>query len=135
MSLFIPGIFGIRVPPIVTIASLSPLPGEKRWHALMPGMAYRWVKKGEGWLILVTFIGVVLVAGLLAVTWILECPASPLRPAHPVSYPPQRIMFQAVVGSIVLILQRRLSARPTKSSDGRTCHRGPYGQFLFGAPP
>ena len=35
-------------------------------------------KKGEGWLISVTFISVVLVAGLLAGTWILECPASPL---------------------------------------------------------
>ena len=75
MSLFIPGVFGIRVPPIVTIASLSPLPGEKRWRALMPGTAYRRAKKkpGEGWLILVTFIGVVLIAGLLAGTWILEC--------------------------------------------------------------
>ena len=61
-------LFWIRVPPVVTIASLSPLPGEKRWHALMPGAAYRWAKKGEGWLILVTFIGVVLIAGLLAGT-------------------------------------------------------------------
>ena len=41
-------------------------------------------KKGEGWLILVTFIGVVLVAGLLAGTWILEYPASLLMasPSH-----------------------------------------------------
>ena len=80
MSLFIPGIFGIQVPPVVTIASLSPLPGEKRWHALMAGTAY-WrakKKKGEGWLISVTFIGVVLIAGLLAGTWILECLVSPL---------------------------------------------------------
>ena len=70
---------------VITIASLSPLPGKKRWHALMPGMAYGWAKKkGEGWLISVTFIGVVLVAGLLAGTWILECLASPLMasPSH-----------------------------------------------------
>ena len=78
-SLFIPGVFGIQVPPIITIASLSSLPGEKRWHALVPSAAYRWAKKkGEGWLIFVTFIGVVLVAGLLVGTWILECLASPL---------------------------------------------------------
>ena len=91
MSLFIPGIFGIRVPPIVTIASLSPLPGEKRWHALVPGAAYRWAKKkGEGWLISVTFIGVVLVAGLLAGTWILECPASPLTASPSRFLPPSK---------------------------------------------
>ena len=28
-----------------TITSLSPLPSEKRWHALVPGVAYRWAKK------------------------------------------------------------------------------------------
>ena len=90
MSLFIPGISGIRVPPIVTIASLSPLPGEKRWHALVPGTAYRWAKKGKGWLISVTFIGVVLVAGLLAGTWILECPASPLMASPSRFLPPSK---------------------------------------------
>ena len=47
MSLFIPDVFGIRGPPVVTIASLSPLPGEKRWNALVPGVAYRWAKKKE----------------------------------------------------------------------------------------
>ena len=38
----------------------------------------------EGWLIPVTCIGVVLVASLLAVTWVLGCPASPLTasPSH-----------------------------------------------------
>ena len=78
-SLLIPGVFGIQVPPVVTIASLSPLPNEKRWHALMPGAAYRQAKKkGEGWLISVTIIGVVLVSGLSARTRILECLASPL---------------------------------------------------------
>ena len=44
-------------------------------------------KKGEGWLISVTFIGVVLVAGLLAGTWILECLASPLT-ANPSRFLP-----------------------------------------------
>ena len=134
--LFIPGIFGIRVPPIVTIASLSPLPGEKRWHALVPGAAYRRAKKkGEGWLISVTFIGVVLIAGLLAGTCILECPASPLTASLSRFLPPCRIMFQDVIGSIALILRRRLSARPARSSDERTCHRGSYGPFRFRAPP
>ena len=102
MSLFIPGIFGIRVPPIVTIASLSSLPGEKRWHALMPGMAYRQAKKkGEGWLISVTFIGVVLVAGLLAGTWILECLASPLTASPvPVSCPLEESCFKTSSGRL-----------------------------------
>ena len=45
-------------------------------------------KKGEGWLISVTFIGVVLVAGLLAGTWILECPASPLKASPSRFLPP-----------------------------------------------
>ena len=45
-------------------------------------------KKGEGWLILVTFIGVVLVAGLLAGTWILECPVSPLMASPSRFLPP-----------------------------------------------
>ena len=134
-SLFIPGVFRIRVPPVITIASLSPLPSEKRWHALVPGAAYRWAKKKEGWLISVTFIGVVLVAGLLAGTWILECPASLLMASPSRFLPPRRIMFQDVVGSIALILQRHLSARPAKSSDERTYHRGSYGLFHSGVPP
>ena len=88
-SLFISGIFGILVPPVLTIASISPLSGEKRWHALMPGAAYRWAKKkGEGWLISVIFIGVVLVAGLLAGTWILECLVSPLTASPSCFLPP-----------------------------------------------
>ena len=33
-------------------------------------------------------------------------------------------MFQGIVGSIALILWRRLSARPARSSDKRTCHMG-----------
>ena len=45
MSLFILGVYRVLAPPIVTIASLYPSPGEKRWHALVPGMAYRWAKK------------------------------------------------------------------------------------------
>ena len=45
MLLFILGVYRVLVPPVVTIASLSPSPGEKRWHALVPGAAYRWVKK------------------------------------------------------------------------------------------
>ena len=83
MSLFISGVSGVWVPPVVTIASLSPLPSEKRWHALMPGTAYMWAKK-EGWLIPVTYISVVLVASLLAVTWVLGCPAYLLTasPSH-----------------------------------------------------
>ena len=60
---------------------------------------YRWAKKkGEGWLILVTFISVVLVAGLLAGTWILECLASPLTASLSRFLPPCRIMFQALSG-------------------------------------
>ena len=92
-------------------------------------------KKGEGWLISVIFIGVVLVAGLLVGTWILEYPASPLTASPSCFLPPCRIMFQGIVGSIVLILRRRLSARPARSSDKRTCHRGSYGPFHFRAPP
>ena len=78
MLLFILRVYRVLVPPIVTIASLSPLPGEERWHALIPGMAYRWVKKKEGWLNPVSCIGVVLITSLLVVTWVLKCPASPL---------------------------------------------------------
>ena len=62
---------------------------------------YRWAKKkGEEWLISVTFIGVVLVAGLLAGTWILECPASPLMASPSHFLPPCRIMFQASSGRL-----------------------------------
>ena len=43
-------------------------------------------------------------------------------------------MFQDVVGSIALILQRHLSARPAKSSDERTCHRDPMGCSIPGCP-
>ena len=41
-------------------------------------------KKKEGWLNPVTCIGVVLITSLLAVTWVLRCPASPLMasPSH-----------------------------------------------------
>ena len=56
----------------------------------MLGMAYRWAKKGEGWFISVTFIGVVLVAGLLGGTWILECPASPLTASLSRFLPPSK---------------------------------------------
>ena len=45
-------------------------------------------KKGEMWLIPVTYIGVVLIASLLAVTWVLECPASPLRASPSRFLPP-----------------------------------------------
>ena len=62
---------------------------------------YRWAKKkGEGWLISVTFIGVVLVAGLLAGTWILECPVSPLTASPSRFVSPCRIMFQASSGRL-----------------------------------
>ena len=92
-------------------------------------------KKGEGWLISVTYIGVVLVAGLLAGTWILECSASPLTASPSHFLPPLYNHVSSIVGSIALILQRRLSARPARSCDERTCHRGSYGPFHFGAPP
>ena len=62
---------------------------------------HRWAKKnGEGWLISVTYIGVVLVAGLLAGAWILECPASPLTASPSRFLPPCRIMFQASSGQL-----------------------------------
>ena len=57
-------------------------------------------KKKEGWLISVTFISVVLVAGLLAGTWILECPASPLTASPSHFLTPCRIMFQASSGRL-----------------------------------
>ena len=57
-------------------------------------------KKGEGWLILVTYIGVVLIAGLSAGTWILECLASPLTASPSRFLPPCRIMFQASSGQL-----------------------------------
>ena len=53
----------------------------------MPGMAYRWAKK-EGWLNPVTCIGVVLVTSLLAVTWVLRCPVSPLTASPSRFLPP-----------------------------------------------
>ena len=71
-------------------------------------------KKGEGWLILVTFIGVVLVAGLLVGTWILECPASPLTASPSRFLPPRRIMFQASSGRL-------------RSSCGNISQQGPQG--------
>ena len=115
--------------------SISP-PGEKDGTPMCQAQAYRWAKKkGEGWLISVTFISVVLVAGLLAGTWILECLASLLMASPSHFLPPRRIMFQDVIGSIALILQRCLSARPAKSSNKRTCHRGSYGLFCSGPPP
>ena len=44
-------------------------------------------------------------------------------------------MFQDVVRLIALILWRRLSARPARSSDKRTCHRGSYGpRSILGCP-
>ena len=62
-------------------------PARKRWHALVPGVAYRWAKK-EGWLNLVTCISVVLVTSLLVVTWILRCSASPLTASQSRFLPP-----------------------------------------------
>ena len=91
MSFFIPGVSGVRVPPIVTIASLSPLPSEKRWHALMPGEAYRWAEKKKrqrGWLIPVTYIGVVLIASSLALTWVPMCLVSALMASPSCFLPP-----------------------------------------------
>ena len=57
-------------------------------------------QKKEGWLISVNFISVVLVAGLLAGTWILECPASLLMASPSRFLPPCRIMFQASSGRL-----------------------------------
>ena len=71
-------------------------------------------KKGEGWLISVTFIGVVLIAGLLAGTWILECPASLLTASPSCFLPPCRIMFQASSGRLC-------------SSCGDVSQQGPQG--------
>ena len=71
-------------------------------------------KKGEGWLISVTSIGVVLVAGLLAGTWILECPVSPLTASPSRFLPPCRIMFQASLGRL-------------RSSCGDISQQGPQG--------
>ena len=49
---FVPGMSRVRVPPVITITSLTPLPsGEK-----MARRGLRWAKKKEGWLILVTYI-------------------------------------------------------------------------------
>ena len=75
-------------------------------------------KKGEGWLISVTFIGVVLVAGLLAGTWILECPASPLMASPSRFLPPCRIMLQASLGRLRSscgdVSQQSLQGPPTR---------------------
>ena len=56
MALIVPGGYYSRVAldsrhfwdpstSIIAIASLSPLPGKKRWHTLVPGAAYRQAKK------------------------------------------------------------------------------------------
>ena len=55
-------------------------------------------EKKEGWLNLVNCISVVLITSLLAVTWVLRCPASPLMASPSHFLPPCRIMFQVVVG-------------------------------------
>ena len=57
-------------------------------------------KRGEGWLISVTYIIVVLGAGLLAGTWILECPESLLTASPSRFLPPCRILFQASSGRL-----------------------------------
>ena len=115
--------------------SISPPQWEKMAHPHARHSLKVGKKKGEGWLISVTFISVVLVAGLLEGTWILGWPASLLTAGPSRFLPPQRIMFQDIIRSIALILWRRLSARPTKSSNERTCHRGSYGLFHSRAPP
>ena len=77
MSLFILGMYGVWAPPVVTIASLSPLPQQEKMAC---PLARRGLKVGEkeGWLNPVTCIGVVLVTSFLAATRVLECPGSPL---------------------------------------------------------
>ena len=114
--------------------SISPSPAEKRWHALTPGAASGGQKK-EGWLILVTYISVVLITSMLAATWVIGCPASLLMASPSHFLPPCRIMFQGSIRQITLILLRHLPARPASFSSGRTCHRGSYGLFRSGAPP
>ena len=62
-----------------------------------------WLKggqKNEGWLILVTFIGVVLVAGLLVGTWILECPVSPLTASPSCFLPLEESCFKTSSGRL-----------------------------------
>ena len=114
-SLFIPGIFGIQVPPVVTITSLSPLPWQEKMARPRARRGFiGGQKKGEGWLISVTSIGVVLVAGLLAGTWILECLVSPLTASPSHFLPPCRIMFQASLGQL-------------PSSCGDVSQQGPQG--------
>ena len=79
---------------------------------------HRWAKKkGEGWLISVTYIGVVLIAGLLVGTWILECLASPLMASPSRFLPPCRIMFQALSGRL-------------HSSCGDVSQQGPQGPLM-----
>ena len=62
---------------------------------------------------MVTFIGVILIAGLLAVTWVLECPASPLTASQSHFLPP-------LTGSCVKALSGRLC-----SSCGDVSQQGP----------
>ena len=135
MSPIILDMSGVWVPPIVAIASLSPLPGREKMACPHARHSLRWAKKKEGWLIPVANISVVLTASLLVATWVLGCPASPLM-ANPSRFlPPCRIMFQGTIRQIALISQRRLSAMPTSFSGGRTCHRGSYGLFHSRSPP
>ena len=112
-------------------------PSEKRWHALMPGVACRWAKKRRK------------VAHSGNLHWCSSYSkfvSSDLGTrVSSVSINSQPIPFPApLTGSCFkasldrscssLILQRSLSARPASFSGGRNCHRGSYGLIIPGHP-
>ena len=96
MSPLVPGMSGVWVPPVATIASL--LPSLVRKDGMPLCQVQLKVGKKERVAHLVTYTGVVLIASLLAVTRILGCPASLLTANLSHFIPPCSIMIQGVVG-------------------------------------
>ena len=83
---FVLGMSEVWVPPVIAMASLTPLPGGEKMARPRARHGLRWAKK-ERVAHSVTYISVVLVASLLEVTWVLGCPESPLM-ANPSRFLP-----------------------------------------------
>ena len=126
-------ISSVRVLPVVTTA--SPFPGREE-HGTPSCQV--WLKVGKknmcGWLIPVTCISVVLVAGLLMAAQILKCLVPPLMASSSHFLPPCRIVLQVPIVQFLLNELRHISARSESSSGGMACHRESYGQLPHMCP-